>query len=130
MRSLFVNFIKTPFVRMAHFYTWSCDQYCAFCEAQNDRRFNRRSFFFASLCYVQGVMGYITLQQEIEVQEQQNENIEKFIQRAQKYVGIEELDPYALRSLYRRSMWMRRTNPVASAGNTFISSMMAWCSSR
>ena len=41
----------------------------------------------------------ITLQQEIEVQERQNENIEKFIQKAHKYVGIEELDSYALREL-------------------------------
>lgn len=28
-----------------------------------------------------------------------NENIEKFIQKAQKYMGIGELDPYALREL-------------------------------
>jgi len=41
----------------------------------------------------------ITLRQEIEVQERQNENIEKFIQKAHKYVGIETLDPYALREL-------------------------------
>ena len=41
----------------------------------------------------------ITLRQDIEVQEQQNENIEKFIQKAHKYVGIETLDPYALREL-------------------------------
>ncbi len=41
----------------------------------------------------------ITLQQEIEVQERRNENIEKFIQKAHKYVGIEELDGYALREL-------------------------------
>ena len=41
----------------------------------------------------------ITLQQEIEVQERQNENVEKFIQKAHKYVGIEELDGYALREL-------------------------------
>lgn len=41
----------------------------------------------------------ITLQQEIEVQERQNENIEKFIQKAYKYVGIEELDGYALWAL-------------------------------
>ena len=40
-----------------------------------------------------------SLQQEIEVQERQNENIEKFIQKAHKYVGIEELDGYALREL-------------------------------
>ena len=41
----------------------------------------------------------ISLRQEIEVQEHQNENIEKFIQKAHKYVGIETLDPYALREL-------------------------------
>ena len=41
----------------------------------------------------------ITLRQEIESQERQSENIEKFIQTAQKYVGIETLDPYALREL-------------------------------
>ena len=41
----------------------------------------------------------ITLRQEIEVQERQNENIEKFIQMAHKYVGIDELDGYALREL-------------------------------
>lgn len=41
----------------------------------------------------------ITLRQEIEVQERQNENIEKFIQKARKYVEIGALDPYALREL-------------------------------
>ena len=41
----------------------------------------------------------ITLRDEIQVQERQNENIEKFIQTAHKYVDIEELDPYALREL-------------------------------
>ena len=41
----------------------------------------------------------ITLRQEIEVQERQSENIEKFIQTAHKYVGIDELDGYALREL-------------------------------
>ena len=41
----------------------------------------------------------ITLRQDIEVQERQNENIEKFIQKAHKYVSIETLDPYALREL-------------------------------
>lgn len=41
----------------------------------------------------------IQLRQEIEVQERQNDNIEKFIQKAHKYVGIETLDPYALREL-------------------------------
>lgn len=43
----------------------------------------------------------ITLRQEMEVQERQNENIEKFTQKAHKYVGIEELDPYALRELVK-----------------------------
>ena len=41
----------------------------------------------------------ITLRQEIEVQERQNENIEKFIQTAHKYVGIDELDGNTLREL-------------------------------
>lgn len=41
----------------------------------------------------------IALRKEIEVQTRQNENIEKFIQTAQKYVSIETLDPYALREL-------------------------------
>ena len=39
------------------------------------------------------------LGQEIEVQERQNENVEKFIQTAHKYVGIDKLDGYALREL-------------------------------
>ena len=41
----------------------------------------------------------VTLREEIQVQERQNENIERFIQTAHKYVDIEELDPYALREL-------------------------------
>ena len=41
----------------------------------------------------------VTLREEIQVQERQNENIDKFIQTAHKYVDIEELDPYALREL-------------------------------
>ena len=43
----------------------------------------------------------ITLRQEMEVQQRQNENIEKFIQKAHKNVGIEELAPYALRELVK-----------------------------
>lgn len=43
----------------------------------------------------------IALRQDIEVQKRQNENIEKFIQKSHKYVGIEELDPYALRELVK-----------------------------
>ena len=41
----------------------------------------------------------LSIHQEIEVQEQQIENIEKFVQKAHKYVHIEELTPYALREL-------------------------------
>ena len=41
----------------------------------------------------------IALRQEIEVQARQNENIEKFIQTAQKHVSIVTLAPYALREL-------------------------------
>ena len=41
----------------------------------------------------------ISLRQEIEVQERQNENIEKFIRKADKHVGIEEIDPAMLREL-------------------------------
>jgi len=41
----------------------------------------------------------VLLRQEIEVQARQSENIEEFIQMAQKYVAIEPLDPYALREL-------------------------------
>ena len=41
----------------------------------------------------------VSLRQEIEVQARQSENIEKFIQTAQKYVAIDSLDPYALREL-------------------------------
>lgn len=39
------------------------------------------------------------LQNEIQVQEQQIESIEKFIQKAGQYVGIEKLTPYILHEL-------------------------------
>ena len=41
----------------------------------------------------------VSLRQEIEVQARQSENIEKFIQTAQKYMAIDSLAPYALREL-------------------------------
>ena len=41
----------------------------------------------------------VQLKQEIEVQQRQNESIEKFIQKAKGYVGMEELDTYALREV-------------------------------
>ena len=43
----------------------------------------------------------IALRQEIEVQERQNENIERFIRTADKYVDIEEIDPCMLRELIK-----------------------------
>ena len=43
----------------------------------------------------------IMLRKDLEVQQRQSENIEKFVQKAHKYVGIEELDPYALRELVK-----------------------------
>ncbi|MDI9242468.1 hypothetical protein [Fusibacillus kribbianus] len=43
----------------------------------------------------------ITLQQKIEVQERQNENIEKFIQTAHKYVGIDGLGFIPLNELMK-----------------------------
>lgn len=41
------------------------------------------------------------LRLEIEAQERQNENVEKFVQRAYKHDGLEELTPYALRELVK-----------------------------
>jgi len=41
----------------------------------------------------------VALRQEIEVQERQNENIERFIRKADKHVGIEGIDPAMLREL-------------------------------
>ena len=72
----------------------------------------------------------ITLQQEIEVQEWQNENIEKFIQKAHKYVSIEELDGYALRELVSAIYVDAPDSPVESAYSTSISSMTGWDLSR
>ena len=43
----------------------------------------------------------VTLRQEIEVQERQNENIDRFIRTADKYVDIEEIDPCMLRELIK-----------------------------
>mgnify|MGYP000330978660 CR=1 FL=1 len=43
----------------------------------------------------------ISLQQVIEEQERQNENIERFIRTADKYVDIEEIDPCMLRELIK-----------------------------
>ena len=41
----------------------------------------------------------MTLQREIEVQEQQDESIEKFAQTASRYVGLESIDAYTLHEL-------------------------------
>ena len=47
--------------------------------------------------------GVITLRQEIEVQERQIENIEKFIPKAEKYVGIEAVS-YTHLDVYKRQL--------------------------
>ena len=39
------------------------------------------------------------MEQEIQNQERQHENLEAFLRKADKYVGIEKLTPYALREL-------------------------------
>ena len=41
----------------------------------------------------------IALRKEIEVQERQNDNVEKFIETAKRYVGIDTVEPYALHEL-------------------------------
>ena len=43
----------------------------------------------------------VNLQKEIEVQEQQAENLEQFIQRTRRYTDLTELTPYALRELVK-----------------------------
>ena len=47
----------------------------------------------------------IRLQKEIEVQETQIQNIEKFIQKSSQYVGIEALTPYVLHELVK-AIWI------------------------
>ena len=42
-----------------------------------------------------------TLRKEIEVQEQQNQNLDLFIERVQKYTALEELTPYAAHELIK-----------------------------
>ena len=41
------------------------------------------------------------LRQEIEVQEAENDQIERFIEKAKAYVGIQKLDGYTLHELIR-----------------------------
>ena len=42
-----------------------------------------------------------SLRREIEVQEQQNQNLELFIERVQKYADLDELTPYAAHELIK-----------------------------
>ena len=42
-----------------------------------------------------------TLRKEIEVQEQQNQNLDLFIERVQKYAELDELTPYAAHELIK-----------------------------
>ncbi len=55
-----------------------------------------------------------------------NENIEKFIQKAHKYVGIEELDGYALHELASAICVDAPDSPTASGYSTSTSSTMDW----
>ena len=41
------------------------------------------------------------LRKEIEVQEQQNQNLDLFIERIQKYTALEELTPYVAHELIK-----------------------------
>ncbi len=43
----------------------------------------------------------MTLRQEIEVQERQNENIERFVRTADKNMDIDEIEPCMLRELIK-----------------------------
>lgn len=67
-----------------------------------------------------------TLQQEIEVQGQQIENLEQFIQRAHKYKGLQEMTPYALRELVKGIYTKRLTRPARSATRVSASTMILW----
>ena len=42
-----------------------------------------------------------SLRQEIEVQEQQNQNLDLFIEHVQKYANLDELTPYAAHELIK-----------------------------
>ena len=59
----------------------------------------------------------IALRQEIEVQERQNENIERFIRTADKYVDIEEIDPCMLRELIK-AIYVEATRQVQRQAQT------------
>lgn len=72
----------------------------------------------------------VTLRQEIEVQERQNENVEKFIQTAHKYWASISWTATLCGNWCPPSMWTHRTNPAGSVCSTFTSSTMGWASSR
>ncbi len=70
--------------------------------------------------------------QQIEVQERQHENIAVFIQKADMYVGIEQLIPYVLRELIEGIyVEVHRTSLAASADSastlsTTASGLFLW----
>ncbi len=68
--------------------------------ALNDDRFNMMSKVYEDE-QAQLKIEVKNLQREIEVQEQQIENLEQFIQRVRRYTTLTELTPYALRELVK-----------------------------
>ena len=63
------------------------------------------------------------LRQEIETQEQQNQNLELFIQKVRKYADMTELTPYATHELIR-SMSGPRIKAAENAARASISAMI------
>ena len=65
------------------------------------------------------------LRQEIETQEQQNQNLELFIQKVRKYADMTELTPYAAHvSWSRRSMSELRIKAAENAARASTSAMI------
>ena len=70
------------------------------------------------------------LRQEIETQEQQNQNLELFIQKVRKYADMTELTPYAVHELIKAVLSELRIKAAENAARVSISAMIWWASSR
>ena len=68
----------------------------------------------------------ITLQQEIEVQERQNETLKSSFRERTNMSVLKNWTATLCGSWCPQSMWMRRTSPAASGYSTSISSTMGW----
>lgn len=64
------------------------------------------------------------LRQEIETQEQQNQNLEHFIQKARKYADMTELTPYAAHELIKAIYVEARIKAAENAARASISAMI------